>query len=430
VKLSWTADLQEFQYTRPQMEKIHISIQALQNMVRDTENALLQAFANLLPSTFDPAAVDQLPWDTLHDDGGKRESFIDAKDTWDKWLGPAVTALKQAYLDRSETCHRLTVDSEDGRPSFGAFSELLELDTKFQEVLAGALVSSTGVSPHVVTLRDYRFREDGEGLRNLFMVLESVVLEGGKQKGESRRDGRHEMVVRALTPRAGFCLVQYLALVRLALVEIMVDNHWHSNVIGTYKTHLFARPANKKEETGLWKPFQITAAWHVASAPYLKAKTSIVNVRQYGTGIYDNHFATLLLDQAQSTEPNVLNAVDRQGDHKKETRCNHYGCSDALCNGQSEPDMQDFILASRVWQSAMRAYPVDKSWPDSIINSVLLNNGQHKMLAAQVARFCIAQDLQLGRLKPQDIQTRVQSVCRDLPFLFKQEVSAWSSFRL
>ena len=249
------------------------------------------------------------------------------------------------------------------------------------------------------------------------MILDSVVLEGGKQKAESRRDGQRELVIRALIPRTGICVVRYLALVRLALIEIMVDNDWYSNVVGTYQTHLFARPANKKDDPGSWRPSQITAAWHAISVPYLKSKTTIVDVRQYGTGIYEKHFPILLGSPTQSTD---ANAVDRQGDHHKDTRVNHYGRSDALCNGHSEPDTRDFIMASRVWQSAMRAFPVDRSWPDCIISSLLLNSGQHEMLAQQVARFHIAQELQLGRLQPQDVRTKVMSICQKLPFLFQQ----------
>lgn len=372
VKLAWATNCREFEYSRPGVEKFHVSFQALQDMVHTTENMLLNAFDSLLPSTFDGNAVAQLPWDTLHDDGSKPESFIDAEGTWNEWLGPAVTKLKLAYLDSAETRHRLTADSDAGRASFSAFNKLLELDTKFQEALVGELVSAAGISPRIGTLQDYRFRADSEGVRNLFLVLEAVVIEGGKQKAEWSRNGERELVIRALTPRAGICLVRYLALVRLALVEIMVENRWHSNVVNTYKTHLFARPARKKEAKGLWQPCQIAAAWHAISAPFLKAKTSIVDVRQYGSGIYDKLFPILLGAPEESAEI----AVDRLGDHKKKIRVNHYGRSDALCNGHSEPDTRDFILACRVWQSAMRAFPVDRSWPESIVRSVLLTYGQ------------------------------------------------------
>lgn len=340
-------------------------------MLRGIENGLLQDFGKPLPSTFDSAAVNRLPWDTLRDDATTPESFIDREDTWDSWLGPAVTALKLAYLDKSEMRHRLTADSIDGSPSLAAFDKLLDLDRHFQESLVGELVSSTGISPRVTTLRDYRFRADGKGLRNLFMTVDSIVLEGGKQKGESRRDGYREFVIRALTPRAGLCLVRYLALVRLALVELMEENHWHTNVVGTYKTHLFARTSRKEAWSGAWEPQQITAAWHKMSFPYISANISIVDVRQYATGIYEKLFPVLLDDGSTQSGTQHINAVDRQGDHTKSVRVNHYGRSDALCNGNSEPDTRDFIRSSRVWQAAMQAFSVDKSWPDSVVSSLL-----------------------------------------------------------
>ena len=143
-------------------------------------------------------------------------------------------------------------------------------------------------------MQDYRFSGDRGGVPNLFMVLDSVVLEGGKQKGESCRNGQHELVICALTSRGGICLVLYLSLVSLALVEIMVENQWNSNVVETYKTHLLARPARGMAAKGLWQPYQITAAWHAMSVPYLNIKMSIIDTRQYGYGIYEKLFPTLL----------------------------------------------------------------------------------------------------------------------------------------
>jgi hypothetical protein len=152
VRLAWAANLREFEYSRPGVDKIYISIQALQDLVHHAENTLLNAFDSLLPSTFDSNAVAQLPWDTLRDDGSKPESFIDAEGTWNQWLGPAVTQLKLAYLDSAETRHRLTSNSKDGQPSFKAFNKLLELDVEFQEALVGELVIATGISPCMGTL--------------------------------------------------------------------------------------------------------------------------------------------------------------------------------------------------------------------------------------------------------------------------------------
>jgi hypothetical protein len=412
------------------MKMIRITLLALQNMLRDIENRLLQDFDKLFPSTFDSATVSRLPWDTLRDDASTPESFIDAKDVWDSWLGQAVTTLKLAYLDKSETRHKLTADSNDGSPSLTAFNKLLDLDRNFQELLIGEMVSSTGISPHVTTLRDYRFRADGHGLQNLFMTLDSIVLEGGRQKGESRRDGDREFVIRALTPRAGFCLVRYLALVRLALVELMEENHWHTHVVGAYKTRLLARLSHKKTESGAWEPRQITAAWHKMSSPYLGQNISIVDVRQYATGIYEKHFPILLDDGPAQSGTQSKNAVDRQGDHTKPVRVNHYGRSDALCNGNSEPDTRDFICSSRVWQAAMRAFPVDKSWPDSVISSLLLNSGQHEALALQVARSHIVREFQFSLLSPDDVHAKVQYICQDLPFLFEPAVCYTSRFQI
>jgi hypothetical protein len=197
------------------------------------------------------------------------------------------------------------------------------------------------------------------------LAQEVVVLDGGKQKVEWSRRGERELVIGALTPCAGICLVCYLALICIALVEIMMKNRWHSNVVDTYKTHLLAQPARKKVAKGLW---QIAAACHAISVPFLKAKTSIVDVWQYGSSIYKKLFPTLLGAPEKSAD---VNAVDHLGDHKKEIRVNYYGRSDALCNGNSEPDTCDFIFACHVWQSAMRAFLFDRSWLDSIVRSVL-----------------------------------------------------------
>jgi len=419
VKLSWTSDLRAFEYTCPGMKKICITLLALQNMLRDIENGLIEDFYKLLPSMFDSVTLSRLPWDTLHDDASMPESFIDAKDTWDLWLGQAVTALKLAYLNKSEMRHRLTADSNDGSPSFAAFNKLLDLDRNFQESLIGELISLTGISPRVMTLRNYQFHANGHGLRNLFITLNSIVLEGGRQKGESWRDGEWEFVIWALTPRAGSCLVRYLALIHLALVELMEENCWHTNVVDTYKTHLFAQPSRKKAGSGIWEPRQITAAWHQRSSRHLGGKVSIVDVRQYTTGIYGKHFPILLDDGPAQSGTQTSNAVDHQGDHTKPVRVNHYGRSDALCNGNSEPDTRDFIRASCVWQSAMRAFPVDKSWPESVVSSLLLNSSQHEALALQVACTHVVREFQFGLLSPDDVRTKVQDICQELPFLFE-----------
>jgi hypothetical protein len=182
VKLAWAANREEFDFSRPRYPTLHITLAALEKMARAIEDDLINDFKALLPSTFDIATVDRLPWHMLHDDATSPESFLDNEEIWDSWMKDAVVSLKQAYLDPLETKHKLVVD---GKPSLPAFDQLLSLDARFQSSLVGCLVGATSVSPRAVTMCDYRYRNDGTALRNLFSILNSTAFAGGRSKAQA-----------------------------------------------------------------------------------------------------------------------------------------------------------------------------------------------------------------------------------------------------
>jgi hypothetical protein len=384
-------------------------------MIQDSEDAVSRDFERILPSTYSLADVNRLPWNTLRDDCSGDESFIDADSTWVQWLGKAVTGLKQAYLDESETRHRIMVN---GKPSLAAFNQVLVLDQHLQGSFVGSIEGTTGVPPRVVTMRDYRYRCDEEEKRNLFLTLSSVVLEGGKQKSESRSFGEREFVIRALLPRSGEKLVRYLALIRQALLAIMKDYHWHTDSIRAYETRILAKPAFHKGANGAWSPTEISNKWHELAAPYIGDKITILDARQFVTGIFRQHYPWFLKEQSSKS------AIDAQGDHIKKGRCtdNHYGRSDGLCNGNSALDTADCVLASRVYQATMESFPVDQDWPESVTRSPVLRREDDRKFGVDVARYRIHLIYGFSKLQPEAIRTRVESLCLNLPFIFAEDV--------
>jgi hypothetical protein len=415
VKLAWETNGRAFDYSRPGTIQAYITFDGIERMIQENEDAVSREFEALLPSTYDLASLNRLPWSSLRDDCSQDESFIDSKDTWDQWLGKAVSDLKRAYLDRSETRHRIVGDRVR---SLVAFNQVLQLDQQLQRSFVGVIEGSTGVAPRGSTMRDYRYRCDKTEKRNLFLTLSSVILEGGKQKSESRNFGEREFVIRALLPRSGAILVRYLALVRQALVQIMKDFRWYTDSIRAYETRILAKCVSRKDANGAWLESDVTKAWHSKSVPYLGQAISILDVRQYTTGIYRHHYIELLKEQSSK------NSVDGQGDHMKKGECsnNYYGLSNSLCNGHSASDTYDYIMASRVYQATMRAFPVDPAWPKSVLQSPLLRFGQNRTFAQHVARHHIISAYGFSTLTPAAVQARVQTLSKEFPFLFAKEV--------
>lgn len=415
VKLAWTPSKDEFEYSRPGITQAHITFSALRQMIHGNEEQLLEQFVALLPSSFPISAVDSLPWDTLKDDTSKAESFLDAEGTWNDWMKDAVDSMKRAYLDDSETRHRI---SAGGKPSLTAFkNNLLELDRKFQDTLVGAIVGDTGVSPRAINLCNLAYRSDGKVERNLHMPLDSIVLTGGRQKGESRRDGERHFVLRAMSPQSGKILVRYLALVRRAIVEIMKENNWYTNSISAYETRIFAKPSYRKGASGIWEVSEITAAWHACSVPFLGTRLSIVDMRQITTGIFREHFPDFLRESpAEST------ALDVQGDHGPSTNKNHYGRSNRLSHANSAPDTHDCIQASRIYQAMMHVFSLDNNWPASVLSSSIFNPMQHESLALDVAQYLIREHYGFGQVQADAVRTLLDGLYNEFPFLFTSEV--------
>jgi hypothetical protein len=404
VQSTWETNNAAFLYCRPGIIQVHISLDALRQMVHDNERKLLQLFDDLLPSGFDISAIDQLPWNTLHDDGSPDESFIDAPDTWNTWLADAIVAIKNAYLDERETRHHFIVK---GKPCLKSMNRLLILDLEFQGVVVGTLVGNTGVAPRAVGMRDYRYRSDGKEKRNLYLRLSSVVLAGGRQKGESRRNGEREFVMRAFAPLSGECLVRYLALVRQAIIEILRENNWHTEAIPAYTTRILAKPP-RNTGCGAWEVSQITDAWHTNSAPYIRRKVSIVDARQITTAIYKRLFPEFL--KAQSL-PTAKTTVDGQGDHGGEPGSNHYGLSNDIFFGHSELETDEYIMTSRVYHTLMHMFCLDPNWPKAILGAQVFDVMQHEQLATQVARRQIVEQFGFSRMQPADVRIKVHQLC-------------------
>lgn len=397
------------------MTQVRITFPALRTLVHRNEERLSELFESLLPSSFPISAVNNLPWHTLRDNGSNAESFLDTEETWNDWMRDAVTAIKRAYLDEAETRHGLI---RDGKPSLAAFDDLLNADRKFQETLVGTIVGDTGVSPRAVNVCNLAYRSNGKEERNVHLTLDSVVLSGGQQKSEYRRDGEREFALRAMSPRSGKIAVRYLALCRRAIVEIMKENNWYTDSISAYETRVFAKPTFRKGAIGNWDVSEITASWHSCSESILGARLSIVDMRQITTGIFREHFPDLL--QAQSSSKKT--AIDGQGDHGPDVNKNNYGLNAQLFNGHSAPDTHDFVQASRIYQAMMQTVALDIHWPSSVLSSPLFNSTKDEPLALDVAHHLIKTHYGLGRMQPEALPNKLQMLYDSFPFLFVTEV--------
>jgi hypothetical protein len=414
VRLAWETCKEAFEYSRPGITKVRITFSDLRKIVHGVEEGLSAQFESLLPSSFPISVVNDLPWHSLHDNGSNAESFLDAEDTWNHWLRDAVTSIKQAYLDEAETRHRLVVN---GKPSLDAFNDLLHADRKFQETLVGSIVGDTGVSPRAVNVCSMAYRSDGKEERNVHLMLDSVVLSGGRQKSEFRRDGEREFILRAMSPHSGKVMVQYLALCRRAFVEIMKENHWYTDSISIYETRLLAKPASHKGGNGTWDVSEIANAWHSCSESILGAKLSIVDMRQITTGIFREHVPELLREQSSSKKT----AVDGQGEHGPDVSKRYYGLN-AHLHGHSAPDTHDYIQASRIYQAMMQTVPLDVHWPSSVLSSQVFNSSKNERLAIDVARHLIKSYYGFGGMQLEEVSIQLRRLCTNFPFLFANEV--------
>lgn len=75
-----------------------MSMDVWSKMIRGNDSCLGSQLEGLLPSGYAKDKVDSLLWDTLTDEGTCNELFIDVV-MWESWLGDAIEALRNTYLD-------------------------------------------------------------------------------------------------------------------------------------------------------------------------------------------------------------------------------------------------------------------------------------------------------------------------------------------
>ena len=413
-KLAWEPNREAFEYSRPGISPVHITLSSLREMTHANEQDFLQQFRRLLPSTFCFSEVENLPWHTLRDDATLKSSFLDSEKPWEDWLCAAVNRMKDAYLDPAETKHRI---SAKGKPSLAAFNKFLDLDDKFQGISVGQMSSNNGATPRAVTMRDFNYRSDGRDGRHLFKILNYIALVGGRQKGESRRNGLREFVLRVFTPQSGNVLVWYLALIRRAIVEILTEQGWHTDSIEVYKTRILAR----RFSTGIWPVAEITKAWQKRSLPHIGAKLSIVDKRHIDTGIYCELFPSLIKVQEKDSSSRPENAVDAMADHGT-AMGRRYGPSAEQPHGISGMETHHFIIACRVHQALMHLVPKDVHWPQDILESPVFREGRHEKFGIEVAHHLVSKEIRFWELGVDDAKTTVTSMCKNFPFIFSDNV--------
>ena len=422
VQLMWSPCKTKFEYSRPGIVSAPISISNLRSLVHENQRILVSTFQSLLPSTVSTSTIESLPWATMTDEATSDASFLDNGDYWNKWMKTAVVSLVEAYLDPTESNHRLLVD---GRPSLSAMQQLLQKDFLFQQSLILEMVTDTGISPRAVAMREFRYRTDSLEKRNLHLFNGHVVLYGGRQKGESRRNGHRELVVRAFCWRVGRIILQYLALIRRAIIEILKIQGWYHDIIATFSTHLLVDFTQSGNSDGCLEVAEITRTWQEASQPVLHAKLSIVDMRQIGTGI----FVQLFPDLIRLPPTTSSTAVDGLGDHGRAVNDNHYGRSSEACGGVSQLDIRDYILASNVQQALMHTHPVDALWPGSIRCSPVLDCDRFQKTAFDYAHYAIPDRYKFHDLRREVVQELVRKLCKDLAAMFGGTVSLhWKDF--
>ena len=416
VKLIWSADGQSFEYSRPGLPPVKIELAILRKLVHSNLGELRRRFSRLLPSTFPVSRVDRLPWGDLRDDASSSQSFIDAPIIWEAWLKEAIGDLKYAYLDPLETDHSLVGNS--GRPSRHALDKLIHLDQQFQESLIVDIISNTGISPRAITLSDFLYRSTSTEHRHLYLMDGQLALYGGRQKGESRRDGYRELVLRTICQQTQACVLPYLALFRAALVSLLRESKWNLDIADMYETHLIVGlpPTGK---TG--KVERITAPWHTLSEKYFGAKLGIVDKRQIDTGIHRKLFPQLL----RVPEQMLKTSVDGQGDHGPTPSANHYGRNSNLCRGITALELNDFIDTSNVHHALMQTGPINPNWASNILEAVPFHRGGREKAAIDAASVLVPLHYRFRELPQQEVSTKVQEICSGLTFLVRREVSAF-----
>lgn len=424
AKLIWSTDGKSFEYSRPRLSPVKIQLVVMREMVHSNLSRLHKCFEQLLPSAFPISKIMALSWNELHDDASSTQSFLDNPTCWKAWMKDAIDELKQAYLDPLNEKHRLVVH---GEVTLEGVDGLIALDQHFQDSLIVDIISNTGISPRAVTLNSYLYRtrkatprktlsaevRPTSTTRHLYLMDGQLALDGGRQKGESRRDGYRELVVRTLCQRTQFYLLPYLALIRAALTSILRDKRWYLDLADTYETDLIAYKA-KGSAHGVSR---ITSPWHAGSEQYFGAELSIVDKRQIDDGVHKRLFPELL----QAGEPEKT-AVHGQGDHGAVVCANNYGRSGNLCGGLSALELNDYIDASNVHHALMQTGPVNHNWPQHILQAVPFRRGYYEELAMDHASVLVPHYYEFHRRKEEETCELVKQICSGLTFLFQHNV--------
>lgn len=411
VKLTWNDAKDAFEYFRPNVVRVTITLAQLRQMVHTNQEELERRLQDLLPPSFPLSDAMDLPWDTLQASQSEKQSFLDCKDAWDLWLKSVVEKVTAAYL----ASHGASATS---------FNHILDKDREFQKVLIAVIMANTGVPPRCSALRAFAYRSALNYLLNLHAMMGSLTIMGGQQKMDTRWDGGvRDFVVRALPPAAGKMLIVYLAVCRQALAEVMRLRGWHQHCWEAYKSKLFATYRIKAEigrssqPDGSWNMVDIISAWHGCSEPHLGVKLSMVDMRQLITGIYREHFPTLLYG------PKVEDtAVTLQGDHNAKTTEKHYGRNHEHRGGISEFDAQSFIRASQTYQALMQTAPVSPDWPKDILAASCFNFEENTSKAMKLASHLVSSDLMRAGVSPVQIKASLEERFKALPFIYTSKV--------
>ena len=412
TKVIWKADSQSFQYLRPGLPFIEIELSMLRKIIHDNLRNLHQHFEKLFPSTFPATQAMGLPWGHITDDATLPESFLDSPQIQD-WS----TKLRHAYMDPSETRHRLRTD---GKLSWASVDKLAALDQKFQEALIVAINSNTAIAPRVKTLGKYQFRTTSTELRHLHLMDGQLVLYGGHQKGESRRDGYRELMVRVMCPQTRRYVLPYLGLFRAVLVSIFEEVRWHVDLISTYQTHIIAGPSFYNAKSKSVDFSRIARPWHATSKQYFGQELSALDKRQIDTALHKRYFPELL----QVVSSVARTVCDGLGDHGRGANDKYYGRSSNLRHGlASAAELDEYIMTCQAHHSLMQTGPVGPAWPSSILQAIPFYRSHHLELAIDMSSILVPRYYNLHQLSDDETRIKIKEICSTLPFLFRQVVS-------
>jgi hypothetical protein len=416
AKLIWTADSQSFQYARPGLPFLKIELSMLRKLTHNNLGELNQCFEQLFPSTFPASRALTFPWGRIFDDASSPESFLDAPEIWDAWMGAAITELKHAYMDPSETRHCLMVK---GKLSWTSVDGLAALDQRFQEAFILDIQSNAAISPRLKTLSKYLYRTTSSELRHLYLMDGQLVLYGGCQKGESRRNGHRELMVRVLCRQARHYILPYLGLVRAALISIFQEARWHVDLIPMYQTHVIAGPFFYNAHSKSTDFSHVARPWHVTSKRYFGTELSILDKRQIDTGVHNRFFPELLRVSSQTART----VSDGLGDHGSHANANFYGRSSNLCRGLRAVELDEYIMTCQAHHSLMQTGPIDLAWSPNILQAVPFHRSGHTEIAIDTASVLVPHYYKFHQLPDDEIGRVVKEICSSLPFLIRQVVS-------